>query len=606
MPKIELAKNDLMALGILALMAALMFFSVFNASATMDELAHIPAGYSYLLLRDYRLNPEHPPLIKDLAAVPLTLQKLNFPTDTAAWQEDVNGQWVQGRIFLYEAGNDADSIIFWARIPMMALAIFFGWLFFWWVRKNFGVRAGILALLFYAFSPTVLAHSNLVTTDLAAAFAFFIGIITFLRFLEEPTRKNVLIAGLVFGAAELLKFSLVLLVPIYAALLVVWVLAQMHLRASERLRLFLKLLGKSVVIGLVGLLLIWGVYAYHVWNYPAERQISDAELILGTFGARWLVDAELWMIQQPLLRPLAHYFLGVLMVTQRIAGGNTVYFLGEVSNTGSALYFPTMYFLKEALAFHVLSLIALGFALWKILGVRKKSLAKVLWWARDHYIEAASWLFITFYWAWSIRSPLNIGVRHLLPTFPFIYMLVAKELAHWLAYKEYTDPHTWYGFLKNVYQLYVKSIPKYLVVGVLTIWLVSGALIAFPYFLPYYNELAGGTDNGYKYAVDSNYDWGQDLRRLSRFVEENDIDKIALDYFGGGEPRYYLGGKFEPWSSARGPASGWFAISATFQMEAFGKAAPGFIKKEESPYEWLKQYQPVARAGKSIFIYRLP
>ena len=69
----------------------------------MDELAHIPAGYGYVKYLDYRLNPEHPPLVKAIAALPLLFQKLKFPTDKSAWQKDVNGQWQSGAQFLYES-----------------------------------------------------------------------------------------------------------------------------------------------------------------------------------------------------------------------------------------------------------------------------------------------------------------------------------------------------------------------------------------------------------------------------------------------------------------------------------------------------------------------
>ena len=599
-------KVNYLALAILAVMAGLMYFSALNDSAIMDELAHIPAGYSYLTQKDYRLNPEHPPLIKDLAALPLLFQKINFPTDTKAWQEDINGQWTQGAVFLYETGNDADKILFWMRLPMMLLALFFGGLFFWWTKKNFGPSVAVLSLTFYAFSPTILAHSRFVTTDLAAAFAFFIGIVSFLKFLELPTWKNVFIAGSLFGVAQLLKFSLFLLVPIYGILLVVWVVVQIHLRWPEQLALFFKLLGKTIVVGLVGLILVWAVYAYHVWNYPPERQLNDTEFTLTSFGNRTLVGLDLWLVKQPLLRPLGQYFMGILMVVQRVAGGNTNYFLGEVGSVGSRLYFPTMYLLKEPLAFHILSLLALGFAIWKTLKVRQKTLAKVMLWAKERFLVLAAWIFIIFYWGYSMKSPLNIGVRHLMPTLPFIYLLVSKEILGWIKYIEYADPHTWHGWLKNIYRLYIKSIPKYMLLGVLMVWLISATLLSYPHFLPYYNELAGGTENGWRYAVDSNYDWGQDLRRLKDFTEQNKIQKISLDYFGGGSPRYELGDKFEAWWSAKGPASEWFAISATFQMGAFGKTAPGFVRKPEDSYLWLRSYQPMARAGKSIFIYRLP
>ena len=108
--------NIALAASLLILMAILMFSSVWNDSATMDELAHIPSGYSYLKFKDMRLNPEHPPLLKDLAGLPLQFINLNFPLQDKSWATDINGQWDAGAKFLYESGNDADKIIFWARV----------------------------------------------------------------------------------------------------------------------------------------------------------------------------------------------------------------------------------------------------------------------------------------------------------------------------------------------------------------------------------------------------------------------------------------------------------------------------------------------------------
>ena len=108
---------------ILVLSLGLMVFSSLRESAIMDELAHIPAGYSYLNSLDYHLNPEHPPLVKMAAGLPLLFLNLNFPTDTPAWSEKVNGQWDVGYEFLYQSGNDADQIIQWARTGPMVLTL---------------------------------------------------------------------------------------------------------------------------------------------------------------------------------------------------------------------------------------------------------------------------------------------------------------------------------------------------------------------------------------------------------------------------------------------------------------------------------------------------
>lgn len=603
-------KIKYVAVAILGVMFLLMLGSAWNDSAIMDELAHIPAGFGYLQ-GDYRLNPEHPPLLKTLAAFSAKiLVNPNFPTHTKAWTDDVNGQWDQGSAFLYESQNDADKIIFWARFPLMLLTILLGWLLFSWTQKRFGRRAALLTLIFFAFSPTVLAHGRFVTTDVGATFGFFIGIISFLNFIEKPSGKNIFIAGLAFGTAELLKFSLVLLVPLYAVLWLAWVWVRPNLNSRERLLLAWRLGLKILLIELIGIFLIWGVYAWHVWNYPPERQYRDTGFLLESYPLRQAADFDLTLIKNPLTRPLGQYMLGVLMVNQRATGGNTQFFLGDISSSGFRSYFPLLYLLKEPLAFHILSLIAFVLAILRLSRREtsgfKLSLQKIRSWIASHFAEFAALFFIIFYWALSIASPLNIGIRHVLPTFPFIFILVARQLAEWIQSGISSNPQNSRQWLHNLYRIYIRSLPKRLLVTLLILWLSVSTYVSFPYFLSYYNELGKGIENGYKIAVDSNYDWGQDLKRLGDYVRENNIEHIAVDYFGGGQPKYYLGDKYETWQSSRGPASGWFAISATFRQSAFGRPVAGFVKKPEDSYEWLRSLEPVARIGYSIFLYKLP
>ena len=274
--------------------------------------------------------------------------------------------------------------------------------------------------------------------------------------------------------------------------------------------------------------------------------------------------------------------------------------------------------MKEPLALHILTLTALLFAIWRVLK-GNKSYRALKDWIHENFFEFVSLFFIAFYWLYSIQSPLNIGVRHVLPTFPFIYFLVSKEIYKWLSLQENASPETWFEWLIAIYKKYIASVPKYIFVYAMVIWLVIDTIIAFPNYLSYFNEIAGtisspivnmnvktAISNGYQFAVDSNYDWGQDLKRLTKYAEDHRIKKIALDYFGGGSPRYYLGDKFEPWYSAKGRPHGYFAISATFLQGAYGKPVAGFTRKPEDSYEWLKPFRPIDRAGESIFIYKLP
>jgi hypothetical protein len=595
---------------LLGLMFFMLFTSAWNDSATMDELAHIPAAYSYLSQKDYRLNPEHPPLIKDLSAIPLMFLNLNFPTDIKEWTTYVNGQWDMGRIFIYESGNNADTIIRFSRLPIMLLAILFGFLFFRWTRSLYGNKVALLSLFLFTFSPTFLAHSRYVTTDLAAAFGFFIGIAAFINFLYSEDKKNhkksLIICGIAFGIAQLLKFSLILLAPLYVIFGALWVFLKHY--QGFNLKAFIKeellMMGKIILIGIIGIVVIWPVYMFHVWNHPVEKQVAETKFLLSSFAIRPMADFAVWLSGIPVVRAIGQYILGLFMVLQRAAGGNTTYFMGQISAAGWSYYFPLLYLLKEHLAFHLLTLLAILFGIKNILKSKEKNIKAILEWMKENFALTASIIFIAIYWLQAISSPLNIGVRHVLPTFPFIYLLVARQSVRWIKGYGAEVPTGLREWVKRIHEIYIGSTKRALLLTLFIIWMIGATLITSPYFLSYYNELAGGTLYGYKVATDSNYDWGQDLKRLKNYVEKNNIEKIAIDYFGGGNPRYYFGDKFEPWWSAKGQPEGWFAVSLTFQMGGHAKPVKNFIQKPEDTYSWLKGKEPEARAGTSIFIYK--
>src|SRR4030042_5843131 len=129
--------------ALLAIMFILMICATKTDSLIVDEIPHIGSGVSYLVKQDYRLNPEHPPLIKDLGAIPLLFMKMNFPIESRAWQTDINGQWDFGRQLIYQSGNNADKITFWARILPTLLTILLGWIIFWWKKKSFNPIVGL-------------------------------------------------------------------------------------------------------------------------------------------------------------------------------------------------------------------------------------------------------------------------------------------------------------------------------------------------------------------------------------------------------------------------------------------------------------------------------
>ncbi len=596
---------------IISVSLALSVLSLMGDSVTTDESAHIPAGYSYLTQKDMRLNPEHPPLIKDIAAIPLIFEKLNFDTNHYSWKNDVNGQWTAGTHFLYESGNNPDKIALSARLAVLFIFIALCIFIFWWGRKKYGYWGGLLVLSLIALSPNTIAHARYVTTDIGAAFAFIFATFFLVRYVSKPTLKNLIFAGIAFGIAQLFKFSLFLLIPLYiftfgacfvAKNYPLWKEAGKGKKFRFLRSKFVKFAKPLVVIFVIGYLVIWPFYQYHVWNYPAERQKADTEFTLRSFPIRPLANSVVWMSDKPVLRPYAQYLLGLFMVFQRTGGGNTAYFMGEVSSTAWKSYFPTVYILKEPIPILILLIIAIFLAVTKpfftiLYSIVKKEKFRfalrnifqgLFNWIQKNFAEFTWISFIVLYWTSSITGNLNIGIRHVLPTFPFIYLLVSGKISKWISEK------------KGAFD---KS-SKIFILAVLLIWLARETTSIFPSYLAYFNQFAGGPSNGYKYAADSNLDWGQDLRRLAKYVDDNNIDKIKVDYFGGGNPKYYLGKKYQEFHSYSPDKTGWIAVSATFLQGGRAKPAKGF-DQDTSYYKWLDKYEPVAKIGYSIFVYKI-
>lgn len=592
----------LIAFALLGIMFVLAFSSSLNISATMDELPHISSGYSYVSQKDYRLNPEHPPLVKDLSGLSLIGLDINFPQNHPSWTEGANNQWWFGEEFLYHSGNNPSQIVFRARIPMMILLIILGVLLFFWAKQLGGNLCGLLALTLFSFSPTFLAHGRLVTTDVAAALGVLLGTYFWINFLKKPSKKNIVLAGIALGVSMLLKFSLILLLPFFAIITLIYAwfnpslksgISKSSFKISTRFKSVTKYLFLSlIVIAIAAIFIIWPVYKLNILNYPPQKQLSDTQSLLQSNPFPQLKNLCIWMSSKSVFRPWAHYLLGLLMATQRTAAGNTVYFMGMVSALGWWYYFPVVYFLKVPLALHILTLLSLLGAVFLIQkGFWKKLISWSKNWIKTYFTEFCLIIFLAIYWATSMYGNLNIGVRHVLPTFPLMYILISRGIT------------IFSGSLK-------KTAKKAVVLTVLILlgWYVGSSIMVWPHYLSYFNEVVGGSQNGYKYVVDSNYDWGQDLKRLKGWTTENEIDKIYVDYFGGGDAHYYLGDKYRSWNGTNSPQDvppgSYLAVSATLLQGGRGNPVPGFTQPT-GYYRWLNQYEPIARAGNSIFIYHI-
>lgn len=594
---------------IMTFFTVISLFNAKNDSATFDEVAHIPAGYSYVTEHDMRLNPEHPPLLKDLIGIPLAFLNLNFDTNRNFWTGEGlgriwdDGQWEAGKYLLYGAGNNPDQILFWARLPIILISIVLGLFLFMWGKEIAGTLGGLFVLLLYAFDPNILGHNHYVTTDIGIAafltFAFYF----FLKFIKKPSWKNVFWAGFFLGLVNLTKFSSLMAYPILALVLFFYPLFKKisHTHSedmiiSARVKTFLSYLGKGIIIVALSMATVWIGYFLNTYKMPQEviaRQINFSFPLSDPNVLSQYTNASLsYLNSSSFLRPLGEYFLGVTMVFKRVAGGNGTYFLENVSSQASAIYFPLVFLIKETIPM-------LGLIAFSIIYTAAQSINSTI----EAYRKGETWKkfrrfvqigvseytllsFIILYSTLSITGNLNIGLRHLFPILPFTYLLVAKKTFDLFRKKHIVTKH----------QLSILS-------SVVIIWIIAVPIFSYPGYVSYFNETIGGSKNGYKYVTDSNTDWGQDLKRLKLFLDRHpEINKIRVDYFGGGNPQYYLGDKYVSWWDSKRPVeAGWYAISTNaLQTSIYNKD-----KNAENNYLWTKQYEPVAMIGNSIMIYHV-
>lgn len=589
----NLLRTHFLALLIIVIAGGLAIGSIWEESAIRDEVPHILAGYSYLTKQDYRINPEHPPLVKELSAVPLLFMgnSVYFPENDPAWRDNVNDQWDLGDKFLYKYGNDADEMLFWGRIPIILLFLLGGWVLYRFAEKITKRRDfALVALFLYLFSPNLMAHGRFITTDMGATVFALFAVYAYYLYLEKPSWVKLVWAGIVFGFAELAKFNLFLLIPTFIAIAFFYGIGSYR---KGKFKIAFKETGvqisKAIGIMAIGYLLVGLWYVPHIWNMPLDvqhRLINESitNKDLGGLGFNTLLNN---MTDISFLRPYAQYLLGFLMVSAHTTGGHTTYFFGEIGTHWSD-YFLFAYWLKEPIAGQILcyfSVIILAFA-----GVRNivKSKLKLGVWVKKNAALLGYFFFALAVFVMSSMNNLQLGIRYILPLFPFLYLIIAIALSIFSKRETKKESVGFRWF--NIGAL-----------SILLIWYLGANITTFPSYLPYFNELIGGPKEGWKYMVDSNVDWGQDLIRLRNFMDQNDISLIKIDYFGGGNLDYYLGGRYAPWGFDKKPSTGWFALSASaIQWNTLNPESKG-------NYHWITdRYQPVEIVGNSILVYHIP
>ena len=568
-------------IGLIFLFAFLTISSFLRKSPTYDEAIHLFAGYSYLRWGDFRTNPEHPPLAKVLAALPLLALDIRDPRPSSPYwglilrERDYSWVIANQMIFLE---NDAETLFFYAKLPMIALGILLGIFIHLWAKGLYGMHAASAALFIYCLDPNILANSQIVHTDIPFTTFFFISTYFFWRTLTQLSWSNLLWTSLFFGLAAITKYSFLTILPIWGILGMIKIFSSVPLRSGFNYsRWVSSRWGKAVLLTAIlgsalitAYLFIWAAYALRFnavpnggdFHLPLTQVMPESPILqsLISLGNQYHLFPEAWI----------YGLLSVFTVLRRLT-----YLLGQISGDGVWLYFPVAFAVKTPLPTLLLLLVTVGV----LISERK-----------DRMAELFLLIPVAVYFSLAVWSHLNIGLRHLLPVYPFLFVLLGGTVAE-----------LWNGRTKI----------KRGALILLGLWYLWTSVSIYPHYLAFFNGLVGGSKNGYKVLADSNLDWGQDLKGLKRWMDRNGVKKIQLAYFGSADPGYYgIDALCIPGSlmisscpkSKNPEVPNHLAISVTYIQGVYGTYT-GKVLREL--VESLRLRTPIATIGHSIFVYRL-
>ncbi len=473
--------------------AAELFLSASRESQIFDEPAHLYAGYAYWLHTDFGINPEHPPLVKLVAALPLLVERPSCPKPPGIFfraASSVGGMELLSR-------PDAQALLAHARIAVSVFAFLLGLLIVLVSKEMFGQGTALFALTLFVFDPLMLAHGPLIGTDIGATGLIFATVYTFYRYVKRPSLARLSVCALVVGLALAAKHSALFLFPMLLLLCAIEIILRKPQTGEGtkdgRAHYAMQLAGSFAVIALISVTILWAFYGFRYAARPDGKQITPPTAVFlqgldHPKEARVIAFAE-----RHHLLPEA-YLYGLTDVTILSNQGRVMFIFGKVYPNGRWFYFPAAAVIKMTLGFLLLLLLV--------------PFAHALW-CREHLREM---LFLsvppTAYFCVAMLSKLDIGIRHLMPVTPFLFVLIAAAAVSLAQQSRGWALAT--AFLLGLH--------------------IASSLHAFPNYLPYSNELFGGPSKTYRVLSDSNAGWGGGLKALHAYLDQHHITNCWLAY----------------------------------------------------------------------------
>jgi hypothetical protein len=499
--------------GLLIAHSALAFTATLDASATFDEVLHIASGLSYWTTDDYRLQPENGNLPQRWCAVPLVALGYRLPEDEVAWRQ--SDSFRLGRSLLYESGHDPAVILAAARGMATIWSAALCLVVYLWARSLFGHGGGLVSLGLAAFWPALVAHGPLATSDACGSLFFTLGAWLLWNLVNRVTVGSLIAASVAVGLAAIAKHSCVLLAPLAGLFVIIMAASRrpLPLSMADFSTMFVDRGRKAAVMAasLVGPLLaaVFVIWASCGFRYRAFVPGSEpagffwfptlAECVGHAGGVGMVCEGvAVW-------RLLPESWLWGLSYVAARSGHREAFAIGEHSVFGWWWFFPLCLAVKNTLPALVLAGFGVARAVALVIGriAHRLALDDEAW----NVLPLLVWLGLL--WATFLTSHLNIGERHLLPSYPPLMILAG-----------------------GCWQVATVPWRKFLISGLVVLH-AADVVSRYPASLAYFNQLVPRGE-AHQWLVDSSLDWGQDLRRLGRWLEQHSApaDRIYVNYSG--------------------------------------------------------------------------
>jgi len=565
---------------LILLQLILVAYSAWVHSPTLTEVAYLPAGISHWQLGRFELASVSPPLVRLCAAIPAIVigdpitDWSSFPHGTGSRPE-----WTAAPQFV-ELNGPRTFWLFtlgrWGCLPFAAMGAVVCWR---WACEAYGELAGLIAVWLWCLCPNILGHAALLTPDVGGAAAGALAGYLYWRWLQKPGGWRAVWAGAGLGLALLSRTTWIILIPLWIVMCVVRMRSPsvkntLHVHRSKW--------------GIFGVLAI-ALYIVNL-GYAFSGSFESLEhyvFVSKTLNGIWETTTKnqfvgSWIGKFPVPVP-RDFLLGMDLQRRDFEEARWSYLAGQGKYGGWWYYY--LYGLAVKLSVGVLGLFGLAI----ILSTRRQ-------YRREWYTEALLLVPIALVLL-TVSSQMSFShhVRYVYSMLPFFYIWISK--------------------VAQVFSSDRRGVT--IIAASLLVLHGASSLAVYPHSLSYFNELAGGPNNGHRHLINSNLDWGQDLLLLQHWCQEHPAAKpFFLAYFGGVDPAA-AGIGFDlpimrddlprglPFSRALAP--GWYAVSATLLYGHPYNFATTGRRSDAIPeaFSYFKDFEPVDQVGYSILIYHL-